>query len=110
DPDHPRLDPAGNAGAALAVLGPDRGAEAELGVVGEVDRFLLGVDDDDRQYRAEDLLVHDPHLVADAGEDGGGDVAAGLQPGWIDRPAAALGRAGGDRVLDQLDDDPVLVL
>ena len=44
---------------------PDRGAEAELGVVGEVDRLLLGVDDDDRQDRAEDLLAHDPHLVGD---------------------------------------------
>src|SRR3954469_23067209 len=110
DPDHSRLDPPGDAGAALAVLGPDRGAEAELGVVGEVDRLLLGVDDDDRQDRAEDLLAHDPHLVGDAGEDGGGDVAAASEDGRVDRAAAALGRAGGDRVLDQVDDDPVLVL
>src|SRR4051812_48448927 len=110
DPDHPRLDPPRDAGAPLAVLGPDRGAEAELGVVGKVDRLLLGVDDDDRQHRAEDLLAHDPHLVGDAGEDGGGDVAAALEPGRIDRAAAALGRAGSDRILDQVDDDPVLVL
>src|SRR5262249_18321648 len=64
-PDHSRLDPPRDAGAALAVPGPNRGAEAELGVVGEVDRLLLGVDDDDRQHRAEDLLAHDPHLVGD---------------------------------------------
>src|SRR4051812_2473541 len=110
DPDHPRLDPPGDPGAALAVLGPDGGAEAEFGVVGEVDRLLLGVDDDDRQHRAEDLLAHDPHLVGDAGEDGRGDVAAGLESWRVDRAAAALGRARGDRVLDQLADDPVLLL
>ena len=109
DPDHPRLDPPRDPLALLAVLGPDRGAEAELGVVGEVDRLLLGVDDDDRQHRAEDLLAHDPHLVGDAGEDGRGDELAG-QAGDLGRAAAELGRAGGDRVLDQLDDDLVLVV
>src|SRR5207342_2742839 len=67
DPDHPRLDPPGDPLALLAVLRPDRGAEAELGVVGEVDRLLLAVDYDDRQDGAEDLLLHDPHLVGDPG-------------------------------------------
>src|SRR4029077_3306933 len=67
DPDHARLDSPRDPRPLLAVLGPDRGAEAELGIVGEVDRLLLGVDDDDREDRSEDLLHHDPHLVGDSG-------------------------------------------
>jgi hypothetical protein len=39
DPDHPGLDAARHPLALLAVPGPDRGAEAELGVVGELDRL-----------------------------------------------------------------------
>ena len=35
DPDHPRLDPAGDPLALLAVARPDRRAEPEVGVVGE---------------------------------------------------------------------------
>ena len=75
-----------------AVLGPDRGAEAELGVVGELDRLLLGVDDDDRQHRAEDLLAHDPHLVRDPGQHGRGDEAAASGPSTSVGPPRQLGR------------------
>src|SRR4051794_9917128 len=107
DPDHSRFDPAGDPLALLAVPGPNRGAEAELGVVGEFDRLLLAVDRDDRQDRTEDLLAHDPHLVADAGEDGRCDEPA-RHPGDLGRAAAELGGAGGDRVVDQFGDDPVL--
>src|ERR1051326_2552670 len=79
DPDHARLDATGDPRALLAVLGPDRGAEPELGVVGEVDRLLLGVDDDDRQHGAEDLLAHDPHLVGDAGQHRSEEQTSELQ-------------------------------
>src|SRR3954447_12508544 len=44
DPDHPRLDLVRHALALRAVLGPDRGPEPELGVVGELYRLLLGID------------------------------------------------------------------
>ena len=43
-PDHSRLDLAGDPLALVAVERPDRCPEPELGVVGEVDRLLLGVD------------------------------------------------------------------
>src|SRR4051794_23490655 len=91
DPDHAGLDALGHPLALRAVLRPNRGAEAEVRVVGSPHRLLLGVDDDDRHHRAEDLLLHDPHLVLDPGEDGWGDELA-AEPGDVTRAARrALG-------------------
>ena len=71
-------------------------------------RLVLGVDDDDRQHRAEDLLAHDPHLVRDAGEhrrrvEAASDGHAGRR--LRDGPAAVQRRARRDRVVDQLAHD-----
>src|SRR5256714_8663260 len=108
-PDHARLDPAGDPLALLAIRGPDRGAEAELGVVGQLHRLLVGIDRDDRQHRAEDLLFHDPHLVGDPGEDGGGyELPAEALD--LDRAATDALGAGGDGVVDQLADRVELLL
>ena len=54
---HPGLHLAGDALAALEVVGPDRGAEAELGVVGDFDGLLLVLDLEDRGDGAEQFLV-----------------------------------------------------
>ena len=39
------------------------------------DRLVEGVVGHDRQQRPEDLLLHDAHGIADAGEDDGSDLA-----------------------------------
>src|SRR5215207_7752325 len=72
-PDHPRLEPPGDALALRAVHGPDRRAKAELRVVRERDRLVLVLHGHDRDDRTEDLLAHDPHLVRDPREDRGPD-------------------------------------
>ena len=104
DPDHPGLDLARDPLALLAVAGPDRGAEAEVRVVGELERLLLGADDRDRQHRAEDLLAHDPHLGLDTGEHGRGDEATRVAV-ELARAAGEPVGAGGEGVVDELGDE-----
>src|SRR5579863_5570528 len=48
---------------ALKVGPEDGGVEAIFRVVGDPDRLVLGVVSDDGQYRAEDLLLGDRHVV-----------------------------------------------
>ena len=55
--------------SAAHVAGPHAGGEAVARVVGDRDRLLLVLERDDRQHRAEDLLLRDAHVVVDAGED-----------------------------------------
>ena len=81
----------GHLGAVLDVGGPDRAAEAVVGVVGDGDGLLLAVVGDDRQDRAEDLLLGDLHVVVDVGEDGRLDVPA---LGEVRRTAATGDDAG----------------
>src|SRR5258708_34525892 len=45
------------------VAGPDGGAQAIRRVVGKRERFFLGVERRNRDYRSENLLLEDAHLV-----------------------------------------------
>src|ERR1700687_3215569 len=59
------------------VRGEDRRSESVDRVVGDAQRLLGVLHGDDREHRAEDLLLGDLHLVVDAIEHGGFDEAAG---------------------------------
>ncbi len=48
--------------------GDDTGRQAELGVVGNRQRFLVILHPDHRRHRPEDLLAGDAHLVVHLGE------------------------------------------
>ena len=50
--------------------------EAEVGVVGDRDAFVLVVERDRDDHRAEDLLLHDPHAGPAAGDERRRDVEA----------------------------------
>src|SRR6266480_3510611 len=75
-PDRPRLDGAGHAVRLLDVLGPDAGGEPVHRAVGELDAFGLVLERQDREHRAEDLLIHDFHARLGAVEHGRLDVVA----------------------------------
>ena len=83
----------------LDVLAEDRGAEAEVGVVGGVDRGRLVGHPHDRGDRAEGLLAEDPHLRLDPGQHQRVDEGAGAVV--LEAADQRLG-ARGDRVLDLL--------
>jgi hypothetical protein len=61
---------------------PDRAAEAVVGIVGDLDRVVLVLVRvlDDRQHRAEDLLLGDRRLVVHVGEDRGLNEPAAVKP------------------------------
>src|SRR3954451_5882170 len=93
-------DAPGDALGVLGVAGPDAAGQPVDRVVGDLDRFVLGVVGDDRQHRPEDLLLGDRHVVGDVGEDRRLDEVALVEP---------LGRllAAGDQpraLLDALAD------
>src|SRR5581483_11030295 len=69
------------------VAGPEPGGEPVLGVVGPRRDLLQILEGHRHENRPEDLLARDPHVVADAREEGGGDEVAA---------AVALRRAAGD--------------
>ena len=52
------------------VAGVEIGGQAELGVVGQADAVLLGLEAEQRRHRAEGLLPRHLHLRRDVGEDG----------------------------------------
>src|SRR5665647_850943 len=62
-PDAARLDLAAHLVGPVPVAGPDAGAQAVEGVVGDGQRLLVVLEGGDRQHRAEDLLLEHPHLV-----------------------------------------------
>ena len=62
---------------SLTALGEDAGCEAEGGVVCPPDDLLLGVELQAGGHAAEDLLLHEPHVVAAVGDHGGREVPAG---------------------------------
>src|SRR5688500_18802882 len=97
DRDHPRLDAAGYAQGAGAVLGPDRTREAVDGVVGETYGVVLVLERDHRDYGAEDLLGRRPVVVVHRREYDGRVPEPGafgrLAP---DRHGRVLGNVGGD--------------
>ena len=53
------------------VAGPDRGGQPVRGVVGQVDRLVVGVERQDHQHRPEHLVVPDRCCDVDAGDQGG---------------------------------------
>ena len=54
----------------------DGGGQAICGAVTDLDGILLGLEFGDRADGAEDLLLHDLHVLADVGEDCGLDEVA----------------------------------
>lgn len=75
DPHASRLNATSHALGAVHVAGPDAGAQAILGVVGDGQSLGLIFEGGDRNNRAEDLLLEDAHLVV-ALEYGGFDIEA----------------------------------
>lgn len=51
----------------------DSGGETVGGGVAETDGIFFGLEFGDRAHGAEDLFLHDLHVLADVGEDGGLD-------------------------------------
>ena len=86
------------------IAGPDGTRETILRVVGDLDGLILGVDGDDHEDRAEDLLAGDRHVPGDLGEDRGLDVVARLEAlgglGSTDEKLGALIDAGLDVTAD----------
>ena len=97
DPDGAGAERARDLDGGVEVLGVHGGGEAVGGVVAELDGLLLGLELSDRADRAEDLLLHDLHVLGDVGEDGGLDEVA------LVALALATGLDGGTGVLAGLD-------
>src|SRR5690606_23324593 len=77
-PDPAGLDRTASAIGDSPVTGPDAGTETVQGVVGDLHRIVEVVEGGDRQDRAEDLLLEDPHAVV-ALEDGWRHVVTASQ-------------------------------
>ena len=89
-PHHAGLDRLREVVRALEVVGPHVGGQPVLGVVRQRQGLLVGVERGDCHDRAEDLLLEDPGVGGDVGEDGRGDVGALLLAlGQVLRAAAA---------------------
>ncbi|MNO87151.1 hypothetical protein D3C76_785690 [compost metagenome] len=84
------------------VAGIDRRGQSIVAVVGQGDGFIQVIDDLDRQHGTEDLLAHDLHVGAAAGQDGGLKMEAVRQVGNL--PAAdqacALAQCRADLLID----------
>src|SRR3990172_3282141 len=75
-PDHPRIDRPGHSKRPARVSSPKVGGEAIVGVVRDLDRFLLGIERDHGERRAEDLLLRDSHTPRCPGEEDGSNVVS----------------------------------
>ena len=73
DPDGTSLEGVGDLDGGVEVGGVDSGGKTVVGVVADLDDLLLGLELADGADRAEDLLLHNLHVVLDVGEDGGLD-------------------------------------
>src|SRR5271166_5401539 len=62
-PDAPGLNRTTEAIGPIAVAGPDSGAEAIQGVVGDFQRFRVVLELRHRNDRAEDFFLEDAHLI-----------------------------------------------
>ncbi len=80
------------------LAGPHRAREAVDRAVGDADGLVLVVVAEDREDRAEDLLLGDRHVGGDVGEDGRADEVALLGGGF--GAARNQARALGDALLD----------
>jgi len=76
DPYRPGLERVADADGRVDVLRVYGGGKTIGGAVTELDGVLLGLEFGDRADGAEDLLLHDLHVFADVGEDGGFDEVA----------------------------------
>src|SRR5690606_33136203 len=71
-PDPTGLVVAAHAVGQVGVSGPDTGAQTKLGVVGNRQRFFLGLVSGNAHHRANDFFLENPHLVV------------ALEQGWLD--------------------------
>lgn len=76
DPDGARLQPVADADGRVEVLCVDRRGKAVRGVVAELDGILLGLELRNGADGAENLLLHDLHVLRHVGKDGGLDEVA----------------------------------
>src|SRR5215212_9971033 len=97
DRDHPRLDAAGYAQGAGAVLSPDRTREAVDGVVGEPYGVVLVFERDHRYDGTKNLLCRRPVFVIHRRENDGRVPEPGTLWGFApDRHGRVLRDVGGD--------------
>ena len=75
---------------ALGIARPHAAGQPVDGVVGDAHRVVFVLVGDDRQHRAEDLLLRDGHVGAHVGEHGRLDVVA------LGQPLGRLGAAGDE--------------
>lgn len=84
----PCLDLVSNPQGRIRILGPDRSRESEIGIVHEVDGFLVRVDAHDADDGTEGFFGHDAHGVGDGGQDLGchvrGSGLVGGEEGGVD--------------------------
>ena len=74
---------------ACAVASEYAGSQTESGGVGALDGFGFVVKHQQRQYGAENLFLHDAHVVAAVGKNRGRDEVATPASGHLDGGAAA---------------------
>src|SRR2546430_6941740 len=103
-PDDPRAQALGHPENPRALLRPDAGAEAVRRVVRLFERFLGRAERQDREHRAEDLLLRDPVALRDVREHGRDEPVALLrQPAGRLVDLRALLLAGRDELPDLLE-------
>lgn len=73
DPSRPRLQLVRDTECSLNILREDRRSQTVLGIVGQLDDFLLSLELDERHDGSEDLFRADFHLRGHVGENGGFD-------------------------------------
>lgn len=71
DPNGTSLEGVGNLNGGVEVGCVDSSSKTVCGVVTETDGVLLVLELGDRADGAEDLLLHDGHVILDVGEDRG---------------------------------------
>lgn len=70
------LEGVGNLDGGVEVLGVNGSSKTVGGVVGNLDDLFLGLELGNAAHGAENLLLHNLHVLGDVGEDGGLDEVA----------------------------------
>ena len=92
DEHHAGVDPARHALAARDILGEDRAAQAEVGIVGQRDGRVLVLDPEEHGDRAEELVAEGGVVRLDVSQDRRLHVGAGtIDPLAADQHLRALG-------------------
>ena len=76
NPHGPRLQRTTNPQRRIQILGVHCGGEAVGGLVADADGVVFGLEFGNGADGAEDFFLHDLHVFADVGEDGGLDEVA----------------------------------